>query len=77
MKNGWVKMEIPDKSRKKKVLKVQRKCEDCEFFEDDGVEVGCTLSLDEDEFADFLMKNTAECPYFRFYDEYKSVQKQN
>jgi hypothetical protein len=24
----------------------------------------------------FLTKNTKGCPYFRFYDEYKSVHKQ-
>lgn len=54
------------------------KCENCEFFEDDE-EFGptCSVGLDEDEFADFLAKQTGKCPYFRYYDEYKTVRKQN
>lgn len=35
------------------------------------------MSLDEDEYARFVQGRTADCPYFKFYDEYKSVQKQN
>ena len=31
---------------------------------------------DEDEMSDFLGRNTSECHYYRFYDEYKSVHKQ-
>ncbi len=53
-------------------------CESCEFFvydEDEGGEV-CSLSLDEDEMVNFLSRNTAGCPYYRFYDEYKSVHRQ-
>lgn len=54
-------------------------CESCEFFDYDELygESVCSLSLDEDEMIDFLNKNTATCPYYRYYDEYKSVQKQN
>ena len=54
-------------------------CESCEFYDYDeeyGENV-CTVSLDEDEMVDFLGRNTHSCPYYRFYDEYKSVQKQN
>ena len=54
-------------------------CESCEFYDYDeeyGENV-CTVSLDEDEMVDFLGRNTRSCPYYRFYDEYKSVQKQN
>ena len=53
-------------------------CESCEFFvydEDAGCE-SCSLSLDEDEMVNFLQQNTSDCPYYRFYDEYKSVQRQ-
>ncbi len=70
-------MNDKEKSGSTNLPKAETCCESCEFFEDDGYETGCALSLDEDEFADFLMKNTAQCPYYRFYDEYKSVQKQN
>ena len=52
-------------------------CDTCEFYvtDDDG-EYYCNLSLDEDEMCDFLGGRTKSCPYYRFYDEYKSVQKQ-
>ena len=33
--------------------------------------------LDEDEMGDLLGGNQSSCPMYRFYDEYKSVQKQN
>ena len=34
------------------------------------------MNLDEDEMVQFLSGHTRACPYYRFYDEYKSVQKQ-
>ena len=37
----------------------------------------CKLDLDEDEYLKFITNQTQNCPYFKFYDEYKSVQKQN
>lgn len=54
-------------------------CESCEFYDydDEWGEYVCSISLDEDEMIDFLGRNTSRCPYYRFYDEYKSVQKQN
>lgn len=54
-------------------------CESCEFYDYDEEwdEYVCSISLDEDEMIDFLGRNTNRCPYYRFYDEYKSVQKQN
>lgn len=62
-------------------LKKPRKssCETCEFFicDENTDEYVCDISLDEDEMADFIGENTGSCPYYRFYDEYKSVQKQN
>nr|MBE6544961.1 hypothetical protein [Oscillospiraceae bacterium] len=53
-------------------------CESCEFYEYDEYtdSYGCNLSLDEDEMAEFLGGRTRECPYYRYYDEYKSVHKQ-
>ena len=53
-------------------------CETCEFYEyDEYTETYvCNLSLDEDEMTGFLSGNTRECIYYRYYDEYKSVQKQ-
>ena len=53
-------------------------CESCEFYDYDEYldAYVCSQHLDQDEMADFLGKNTASCPYYRYYDEYKSVHKQ-
>ncbi len=53
-------------------------CETCEFYDYDEEwdEYVCNISLDEDEMVDFLGRNTNHCPYYRYYDEYKSVHKQ-
>ena len=57
----------------------QSRCEDCVFYDydEDWDSYVCTVNLDEDEMVSFLSGRTATCPYYRFYDEYKSVQKQN
>ena len=53
-------------------------CESCEFYDYDEEyeEYVCTVRLDQDEMQSFLGGNTRSCPYYRFYDEYKSVHKQ-
>lgn len=58
--------------------RVQSNCESCEFYDYDEYtdEYCCTIKLDEDEMIGFLTGRTASCPYYRFYDEYKSVHKQ-
>ena len=58
--------------------KRQANCESCEFYDyDEELDAYvCDLRLDEDEMVDFLGRNTKSCPYYRFYDEYKSVHKQ-
>ncbi len=69
----------PVKPEKKKKPPVGGPCESCLYCdyneEDDAME--CRIDLDEDEYRAFLTRNTANCPYYTFYDEYKSVQKQN
>lgn len=54
-------------------------CESCVYFDydDELDDYVCTVNLDEDEALDFLNGRNNRCPYYRFYDEYKSVQKQN
>ena len=46
-------------------------------YDDELEEYVCDAigALDEDDMARFGHSRT--CPYFRFYDEYKLVQKQN
>lgn len=53
-------------------------CEHCEFYDYDEYydEYTCSVNLDQDEMIDYLSRDSASCPYFRFYDEYKSVHKQ-
>ena len=64
---------------KNNVKKRPSRCEDCVYydFDDDMDGYVCTVNLDEDEAVDFLLGRENNCPYYRFYDEYKSVQKQN
>lgn len=54
-------------------------CESCLYFDYDeewDMEI-CTLDLDEDEMERLTSGRYNACPYYRFYDEYKLVQKQN
>ena len=53
-------------------------CEECVHYDyDDEVDAWfCTMNLDEDEMAHFMMGNFSHCPYFQLYDEYKIVRKQ-
>ena len=54
-------------------------CEYCEYYDynDESDQYECKMDLDEDEMSAFLSGFTAECHYFKYYDEYKSVSKQN
>lgn len=54
-------------------------CETCLYFDvlDESGEEGCTVSVDEDEAYRERSDPARGCPYYRFYDEYKLVQKQN
>ncbi len=63
--------------KKKKAVTVS--CEDCVYYDYDEYtdDFSCQMSLDEDEAVRFLSKDTSACPYYKFYDEYKFVRKQN
>ncbi len=54
-------------------------CEDCVYYDydEDWESYVCIMNLDEDEMVRFLSGDSRSCPYYRYYDEYKSVQKQN
>lgn len=72
---------MEEKERKPKPAapkKVQSNCESCVYYDydEDYEENVCTVNLDEDEMVGFLAGHTQSCPYYRFYDEYKSVHKQ-
>lgn len=56
-------------------------CEHCAYYTYDDVneEYVCDAvgALDEDDMARFSFHRGKSCPLFRFYDEYKLVQRQN
>lgn len=58
--------------------KRQANCESCEYYQYDEYTdtYTCVMNLDEDEMAGFLQNSTSNCHYYKFYDEYKSVQRQ-
>ena len=78
-----VSKEVAFMENKKKPIPLVKKpvsaCETCEFYDYDEYydEYGCSITLDEDEYADFIGQRTGRCPYYRYYDEYASVRKQN
>lgn len=54
------------------------RCEDCEHYDvDENGEYYCSADIDEDDAVSVRATGAKACPYFKFYDEYKSVQKQN
>lgn len=61
----------------KKPMEVR--CEDCLYYDmdDETGDYECTVSLDEDDYYRYSLGGARHCPYYRYYDEYKSVQKQN
>ena len=56
-------------------------CEHCAYFTYDETteEYVCDAAcvIDEDDMARLSHGSGTACPFFRFYDEYKLVQKQN
>ncbi len=58
--------------------KRQSSCEECEYYDydDESDSYFCKMSLDEDEMIKFLSGKNAHCPFYKYYDEYKSVHKQ-
>ena len=64
--------------RKEKPKKPVASCETCEYFDwDDDVQDNvCKMDMDEDELWRLRAAPQFSCPYYKFYDEYKSVQKQ-
>ncbi len=53
-------------------------CETCTYYDviDEDGTLGCTVDVDEDDMYS-MRTGKAGCPYYKFYNEYKSVQKQN
>ncbi len=62
-----------------KKTKKPSQCETCVYYDviDKEGTLGCTVDFDEDEAYRQSANRTYRCPYYKFYDEYKSVQRQN
>ncbi len=58
--------------------KRQGPCEDCEFFDydEDYDMYSCHMNMDQDDLARYTATGQKGCPYFRYYNEYKSTQNQ-
>ncbi len=65
-------MEKKELGRRKKT---ECACESCQYYDMENDD--CRVALDEDELVRFSFRRTGDCPYYKFYDEYKSVRKQN
>ena len=54
-------------------------CETCAYYDiiDEDGTFGCVVDVDEDDLYRERSDTRSECPFYKFYDEYKSVQKQN
>lgn len=54
-------------------------CEECAYYiYDDEYECYvCEQDLDSDEMEAFITDSVKGCPYYRYYDEYTIVRKQN
>lgn len=60
-------------------MKGKTNCESCinYIYNEDYECYECQVDLDEDEMGKFMERSFADCPYFQFNDEYKTVRKQN
>lgn len=58
---------------------IKSSCDTCEFYDwdDDMDDNVCIANLDEDEYVRMMESPNGRCPFYKYYDEYKSVQKQN
>ncbi len=54
-------------------------CDNCVYYDyDDELDYYiCMMNLDQDEMEKFVNFSFDNCPYFKLYDEYKTVKKQN
>ena len=82
-KRGIIKISFPGGNNMENIPKKPKRkptnCETCVYYDYDiDYEAYiCTVNLDEDELERFVLGTAQYCPHYKFYDEYKSVQKQN
>lgn len=56
-----------------------QQCESCQYceYDDYSDSYECMMNLDEDELSRFYSQSKYSCPYYKYYDEYTMVRKQN
>ena len=69
---------MTEKEKKKKVLP-PADCENCQYYDYDEEydSYMCIMNLDEDDLIRVMHSGAGSCPYYRYYDEYTMVRKQN
>lgn len=67
-----------DRKKNEQNKKPQSQCDMCAYYDYDEEwdEYVCIMNMDEDDMLKFYQSRSS-CPYFKFYDEYKIVRKQN
>ncbi len=69
-----------EKMEKKKEKKLQQPdCDNCQYqdYDEEYGDYVCTQMMDEDEVARVMAGGARYCPYYKYYNEYDMVRKQN
>ena len=75
-------MQKTNPEKEERAMEAKKKtasnCESCVFYDydEDYDAYVCGQNLDQDEMGRFLSATQTACPFYRYYDEYKSVHKQ-
>ncbi|MCD8158477.1 MAG: DUF6472 family protein [Clostridiales bacterium] len=56
---------------------MSKMCESCLYYDydEEGEVYECIMNLDEDEYYHYITGKFSSCPYFRYDNEYKIVNK--
>lgn len=60
-------------------IMAQTNCETCAYFafDEDYDDYICLADMDEDDYMRYIGSGDKGCPFYRLYDEYKIVRRQN
>lgn len=71
-------ISMPEEKKPHKVMP-PADCENCQYYDYDEEYdcYMCSMDLDEDEYLRVMEHGAPVCPFYRYYDEYTMVRKQN